>query len=91
MKTGLAILAAALLTAAALVPALPATAEGLPAGDPSLAEMNAAGNHTMGSTIPASDPAAAAKSSKFAAALAVSGVQGQDVSGWQVGVDWAQQ
>ncbi|CAM5322027.1 GH25 family lysozyme [Leifsonia shinshuensis] len=133
MKTGLAVLAAAILTAVAVVPAVPATAAEAPAaaasatpsptpspsgsststpapspsatpsaspsagpqapaGDPSLTEMNAARNHTMGSTIPSSDPASGSGStSTFKASLAVSGVLGQDVSGWQTGVNWPAQ
>ncbi|WP_460567434.1 GH25 family lysozyme [Humibacter soli] len=51
---------------------------------PTLAEMNATHNHTMGSTIPR-DSAAAPKANArlFAAAAAPAGVQGLDVSGWQ--------
>lgn len=134
MKTGLAVLAAAILTAVAVVPAVPAVAAEAPAattasatptpsptpspsgpagatpapapsppagaqapaGDPSLSEMNAAGNHTMGSTIPSSDPASGGSTgsgakAKFNASLAVGGILGQDVSGWQTGVNWAAQ
>jgi GH25 family lysozyme M1 (1,4-beta-N-acetylmuramidase) len=119
MKTGIAVLAAAILTAVAVVPALPATADEAPstatatsatstatpapgpaagsaahapAGDPGIAEMNATGNHTMGSTIPSSDPAAGAgTASRFSASLGVSGVQGMDVSGWQTGINWPSQ
>jgi GH25 family lysozyme M1 (1,4-beta-N-acetylmuramidase)/putative cell wall-binding protein len=129
MKTGLAVLAAAILTVVAVVPAIPAAADEAtptapstataapspapastpvptptvsptesatgpqaPAGDPGLAEMNATGNHTMGSTIPSSDPASGSgKTSRFSASLGVSGVLGMDVSGWQTGINWPSQ
>ena len=55
--------------------------------DPSLAQMNAAGDHAMGSTIPR--PANAQKT--FSTQLGVSGVLGMDVSGWQPTVDWSAQ
>ncbi|MFF1878497.1 lysozyme [Leifsonia sp. NPDC058230] len=59
---------------------------GIP-GDPSLETMNAAGNHSMGSTVAANDPAAVAPPSRFrslAAAASPPGIPGLDVSGWQV-------
>jgi GH25 family lysozyme M1 (1,4-beta-N-acetylmuramidase) len=69
-----------------------------PSGDassepnPSLAEMNAAGNHTMGSTVEAEEGAPITRFRSFAAAapsaISVSGVLGQDVSGWQTNIDW---
>jgi GH25 family lysozyme M1 (1,4-beta-N-acetylmuramidase) len=63
--------------------------------DPSLATMNAAGNHSMGSTIRQFEGAPAPKvSSRLAAPLAAGGppgVPGLDVSGWQVlnAANWA--
>lgn len=60
-----------------------------PAADPSLAEMNAAGDHAMGSTIEAVEgPAVAPHALTAKAALGVGGVLGMDVSGWQPSVDW---
>jgi GH25 family lysozyme M1 (1,4-beta-N-acetylmuramidase) len=57
--------------------------------DPTLAEMNAARNHTMGSTIPRDQAPVGARSLLKAqvqaqAAAQPAGVQGLDVSGWQV-------
>jgi GH25 family lysozyme M1 (1,4-beta-N-acetylmuramidase) len=71
------------------------------AEDPSLAEQNSARNHAMGSTIAAHEPTAtpanpsARSFSQLAAPLAAgqpAGVQGLDVSGWQVmnAGTWAQ-
>lgn len=61
--------------------------------DPSLAEMNAAQNHTMGSTVPADEPAKPSTESQArelqAQAAFPPGVPGLDVSGWQENVDWA--
>ncbi len=74
-------------------------ASGAVAEDPSLAEQNAARNHAMGSTVAANEPAVANPSarsfSQLAAPLAAgqpAGVQGLDVSGWQVmnAATWAQ-
>ncbi len=62
--------------------------------DPSLAEMNAAKNHTMGSTVAAAEGGASPQTRSFAAspsAISVSGVYGQDVSGWQTNINWAAQ
>jgi GH25 family lysozyme M1 (1,4-beta-N-acetylmuramidase) len=66
------------------VPASPET--GL-TDDPSLATMNQERNHSMGSTIAANEPQAAAPRAKLLAAKAAAsppGVPGLDVSGWQV-------
>jgi GH25 family lysozyme M1 (1,4-beta-N-acetylmuramidase)/putative cell wall-binding protein len=61
--------------------------------DPSLEVMDQTGNHTMGSTIPDSDPASPKqrKAGVVQPFLGVSGVLGQDVSGWQENVNWAAQ
>lgn len=62
--------------------------------DPSLAEMNATGNHTMGSTIPATVAAAGPKVRALATVnAAVPGTAGFDVSAWQTNntIDWAGQ
>lgn len=69
------------------------------ADDPSLASQNAAGNHSMGSTIPDSDPAAlqavaqpklkALAQAKVAATKTwPAGIKGLDVSAYQPTVDW---
>jgi len=55
--------------------------------DPTLEQMNAAGDHTMGSTIPRPSGA----EPRFSTQLGVSGVLGMDVSGWQPNVDWPTQ
>ena len=77
--------------------AAPSTAPTAPqadpvAADPSLATMNAAGNHSMGSTVEQFEGTPAPKvSARMAAPLAATaaagtppGVPGLDVSGWQV-------
>lgn len=56
--------------------------------DPTLEQMNAAGDHAMGSTIPRP---AGEKATKFSSQLGVSGVLGMDVSGWQPDVNWPAQ
>lgn len=68
------------------------------ADDPTLAAQNASGNHSMGSTIPTSDPASAqtpaksfkslAKVQATAAKVWPGGVKGLDVSGYQTSVNW---
>lgn len=81
-----------------------ASGTGLDVGaeDPSLAAQNTAGDHSMGSTIPASDPAALqtspttvspkvrlqAEAQAVASKAWPAGVKGLDVSGYQSGVDW---
>ncbi|WP_431277824.1 lysozyme [Leifsonia poae] len=73
-------------TAAPPAAAPPATSDIVP-DDPSLAVMNAAGNHSMGSTVELNDPAPASPPSKFrslAATAGPPGIPGLDVSGWQV-------
>ncbi|MFF1632896.1 GH25 family lysozyme [Leifsonia sp. NPDC058248] len=72
--------------APAPTPSATAAATAVPvAADPTLAEMNAARNHTMGSTIPRDQAPVGAKSLFQAQAAAQpGGVQGLDVSGWQV-------
>jgi GH25 family lysozyme M1 (1,4-beta-N-acetylmuramidase) len=78
-------------------PATPTVAAGT---DPSLAAQQAAGNHAMGSTIPASDPASADAQStiksnsllntKALAALAhPAGLPGLDVSAYQPSINWS--
>ncbi|WP_345764508.1 lysozyme [Diaminobutyricibacter sp. McL0608] len=84
--------------------ASPSTAPAVPqadpvTADPSLATMNAAGNHSMGSTVEQFEGAPAPKASaRMAAPLAATaaagtppGVPGLDVSGWQVlnSANWA--
>ena len=74
-------------------PTAPTTADGSFVDlDPSLAEMNAAENHTMGSTVPSNEPQPAAPRSQqrqlSAQAAFPPGVPGLDVSGWQENVDW---
>lgn len=69
------------------VPASPApTATPAPAvgDDPSLATMNAARNHAMGSTIPVEASEGSGSKFRSLAAARPAGVQGLDVSGWQV-------
>jgi GH25 family lysozyme M1 (1,4-beta-N-acetylmuramidase) len=60
---------------------------------PSLAQMNAAHNHSMGSTIPretavAPSPRMAPRSLVATSNAVPSGVPGLDVSSWQQSVDW---
>ncbi|GAA4265820.1 GH25 family lysozyme [Frondihabitans peucedani] len=79
------------------------TGTGLDVGadDPSLAAQNKAGDHSMGSTIPASDPAALkapttatpklrmqAQAKAVATKTWPAGVKGLDVSAYQPTVDW---
>ncbi|WP_285116475.1 cell wall-binding repeat-containing protein [Leifsonia sp. fls2-241-R2A-40a] len=71
--------------------ALPApSAAATPAtdGEPTLAEMNTARDHAMGSTVPQEDRGT---QPGLSARAAVSGVLGMDVSGWQPNVNWPQQ
>jgi GH25 family lysozyme M1 (1,4-beta-N-acetylmuramidase) len=88
---------------AATVPGKALTADArvtIAASDPSLAEMNDAHNHSMGSTVGFFDaqnqvPTAKAKaltaSTMTAQSIAVPpGIPGLDVSGWQTNVDWSQ-
>ncbi|MDN4615503.1 cell wall-binding repeat-containing protein [Leifsonia sp. F6_8S_P_1B] len=75
------------------VPGADAAPEAASDADPSLDVMDAAGNHTMGSTIPDSDPASPKqrKAGVVQPFLGVSGILGQDVSGWQENVNWPAQ
>ncbi|WP_313541050.1 GH25 family lysozyme [Leifsonia aquatica] len=54
--------------------------------DPTLAEMNAARNHSMGSTVASNDPVPAGPRVRSLAAVSglPPGIPGLDVSGWQV-------
>jgi GH25 family lysozyme M1 (1,4-beta-N-acetylmuramidase) len=52
--------------------------------DPSLDEMNATHNHTMGSTIPQISKTAPSTKTRLFAAASPAGVSGLDVSGWQI-------
>ncbi|PZE24743.1 hypothetical protein DEI86_11945 [Curtobacterium sp. MCBD17_028] len=74
----------------------PASADGSATGegDPSLAEMNAAGNHTMGSTIAANTGANVSGGLMHANAAnssAVPGTDGFDISAWQTNssINWS--
>lgn len=68
--------------------------------DPTLAEMNATRNHTMGSTFSldgaaadaakGTDAGSQARTFSSAATVFPAGVRGLDVSGWQTGINWAQ-
>ncbi|MFF1632893.1 FG-GAP-like repeat-containing protein [Leifsonia sp. NPDC058248] len=70
-------------TPSAAAPSAPVATD----GQPTLQQMNAARNHTMGSTIAGADPGLSSASGSRLLAQAAgqpSGVQGLDVSGWQV-------
>lgn len=60
--------------------------------DPTLQDMNAAGNHTMGSTVPKETRVGGSRARSLAAVVPP-GTPGFDVSGWQPnsGIDWAGQ
>lgn len=63
--------------------------------DPSLATMNKARDHAMGSTVPIYEPPSALASSGLRAFSVQAnsvppGVHGLDVSGWQTSVNWSQ-
>jgi GH25 family lysozyme M1 (1,4-beta-N-acetylmuramidase) len=77
---------AAPLTPAPTPSATARPSAGAVAGDPSLAEMNAAHDHSMGSTIAANDPTPASSGARSFAAVSglPPGIPGLDVSGWQV-------
>ncbi|GAA1443731.1 GH25 family lysozyme [Leifsonia poae] len=85
MTVTAALVATGALAATADTPTVPAGTD----AQPTLAQMNAAGDHTMGSTVPGDDPASTAPRAFSGAAvqpLAATqppGVQGLDVSGWQ--------
>lgn len=52
--------------------------------DPTLAEMDATGNHSMGATVSVNEPAAPTRFRSFAAVSGLPpGIPGLDVSGWQ--------
>lgn len=90
----------------ASAPAAPAPTAAAPdasaGADPTLAEMNQTGNHTMGSTFSLSGAAAdaaignnaasqsAARTFSSAATTFPPGVRGLDVSGWQTNINWNQ-
>ncbi|QIZ98891.1 cell wall-binding repeat-containing protein [Leifsonia sp. PS1209] len=88
----------------ASAPAAPAPTAAAPgstvAADPALAEMNAARNHSMGSTFSLSGAAADAAAGNDAGSQARTfsaaattfppGVRGLDVSGWQTNINWNQ-
>lgn len=68
-------------------PAPTTTADPLPSpvtADPTLAEMDATGNHSMGATVAANEPSAPSRFRTFAAVSGLPpGIPGLDVSGWQ--------
>lgn len=60
------------------------------ASDPALSIMNAAEDHTLGSSMRAAGSPRTALPASVAASIAAPGMQGLDVSAWQGDVDWGQ-